>query len=505
MKKIKVIMVSSLLSVGTITSAVALDSMNVFSNDSLIENVQADTENGNIDGWMPDGELQKAIASALEVDVSDLTQELMNKRIPKNIDLSKVTDLEGIEHLQGLGKVGISKLPANYELLNNFDNPEKKYHILDRETANFDDLAVLKPGTGSLAIDAQNIRENTIEIDGSKIVINLSDYFGKSSGEIVRNSAFSLKIDDNNIEEKDFELKGNVLTIHNVTDYLRELVKTHTLRFVFEQSIFIFSTNVSGRTTIRLTQPFTIKPEILEPDPDDKGGTENPENPDGNGETENPEEPDGNGGTENSGNQNGNSIRDIEPTNIMTDKKSLDIYNLSGTKTGEKKLTKQTTDFVTDKINTVNGVEYYKLNNDDWVKVDDVKVFYFNDSYVQTHGDSIKDLTKFRNAGLVENRALEKMTNWYTDRYAYFQGEWHHRVATHEWVHDDHVLEYKKISGVVNATENAQLYNSKGKKSNRALKEGLTFITDKTATINGKLMYRVATDEWVSADSVTFK
>ncbi|WP_125764336.1 leucine-rich repeat domain-containing protein [Companilactobacillus hulinensis] len=214
---------------------------------------------------------------------------------------------------------------------------------------------------------------------------------------------------------------------------------------------------------------------------------------------------DGDNGNTGNGSDNSSNIKDIDETNIMTDQKSLDIYNVSGNKTGEKKLTKQTTDFKTNKLNTVGKNEYYQIGDNEWVKKDDVKVFYYNNSYVQTHRDSIKELTKFRNSGKVQNRALEKMTDWYTDRYAYFQGEWHHRVATHEWVHADHVVEYKKITGTVHANEVAQLYTSKGKKSNRALKDGYTFVTDKTATINGKLMYRVATDEWVPAELVTFE
>ncbi|KRK79627.1 SLAP domain-containing protein [Companilactobacillus nodensis] len=210
----------------------------------------------------------------------------------------------------------------------------------------------------------------------------------------------------------------------------------------------------------------------------------------------------GSGGS-NSGGGSSSKIEDIAPTNIMTDKKSLPIYNVNGNKLEPKTLTKQTTDFVTEKLNTVGENKFYRIGENEWVNTKDVKVFHYNDGFKQTHGDSHKELTQFRNRGMVENRALKSASSWVTDRYAMFGTEKYHRVATHEWVHDDHVVKYTPISGIVEANENAQLYNSRGNKSNRGLMQGSRFVTDRTATINGELMYRVATDEWVSASLVT--
>ncbi|WP_338231433.1 SLAP domain-containing protein [Companilactobacillus muriivasis] len=199
------------------------------------------------------------------------------------------------------------------------------------------------------------------------------------------------------------------------------------------------------------------------------------------------------------------NIKEIDTTNIMTDKELLDIYDENGIKTGEKLLSDQTTDFVTNEENEVGGNKYYIIGNNEWVMAKDVKVFDFSNSNVQTHGDSFKGLTKL-NSIAVTDRGLEKTTDWYTDRSAYFENELHHRVATHEWVHDDHVVKYQSVSGLVHTDETAQLYNSQGEKwTDRALAKNAIFFTDKKATINGKLMYRVATDEWVDADTVTFK
>ena len=200
------------------------------------------------------------------------------------------------------------------------------------------------------------------------------------------------------------------------------------------------------------------------------------------------------------------NIEKIPKTDIMTNKPTLDIYNSEGTKTGTKKLTDEITDFTTEKENNLNSGKYYQIGDNEWVSAKDVAVFEYTDSYIQTHGSKVKNLTDFGNKGTLTDRALDKSSSWYTDRSAYFDGEWHHRVSTHEWVHDDNVVQYEIASGVVHATETATLYNSKGKKvTDRALAKGSTFFTDRKATIDGKLMHRVSTDEWVDADTVTFK
>lgn len=233
---------------------------------------------------------------------------------------------------------------------------------------------------------------------------------------------------------------------------------------------------------------------------DDDNNVEEPGDVDGEGDGK---PSDGNNSGSSSGGGGSSKIEDIAPTNIMTDKKSLPIYNVNGNKLEPKTLTKQTTDFVTEKLNTVGDNKFYRIGENEWVNTKDVKVFHYNDGFKQTHGDSHKELTQFRNRGMVENRALKSASSWVTDRYAMFGTEKYHRVATHEWVHDDHVVKYTPISGIVGANENAQLYNSRGNKSNRGLIQGSRFVTDRTATINSELMYRVATDEWVSASSVT--
>ncbi|WP_334330027.1 leucine-rich repeat domain-containing protein [Companilactobacillus sp. HBUAS59699] len=108
--------------------------------------------------------------------------------------------------------------------------------------------------------------------------------------------------------------------------------------------------------------------------------------------------------------------------------------------------------------------------------------------------------------GIRLNRALKETTDWIYDGSAEFDGTKYYRVATDEWVSANDVVLYNKINGVVKANVQAQVYKDTGEKSNRALAKNSEFVTDKISkSIDGETMYRVATDEWVKASDVTFK
>ncbi|WP_334330026.1 leucine-rich repeat domain-containing protein [Companilactobacillus sp. HBUAS59699] len=108
--------------------------------------------------------------------------------------------------------------------------------------------------------------------------------------------------------------------------------------------------------------------------------------------------------------------------------------------------------------------------------------------------------------GIRLNRALKETTDWVYDGSAEFDGTKYYRVATDEWVSANDVVLYNKINGVVKANVQAQVYKDTGEKSNRALAKNSEFVTDKVSkSIDGETMYRVATDEWVKASDVTFE
>ncbi|WP_338214526.1 SLAP domain-containing protein [Companilactobacillus muriivasis] len=553
--KRRIMIAATGLSAGTLI-ATAVINPKLVSDFMRIELVKAD-ENGsneNINEWMPDPELQQIIAILLGSDVDGITQEKMMDITEAVVHLKDVDNIEGIQYLGGIDFLHFYNPVLNLVLVNKFKSMVR-YEFHDMGISDFDVFSEMRGiGNKSAYFSAQKITLDEVTIENDKLVVDLSEYFrGDSFKRIVTGSVtFFAKINNRELEEDEFynteypfiftfdinELKSNSKFNYNKFK--------DTLVINFHQTVTI--NGKEERVPMQFYQPFIIPaddPKIFAKNVnlkvgdtwEDRYGLETAIDGKGdnipiedlyvdisNLDTSTPgtykvvyyyEEGSDVYATSivtvtnrsGSGTGAGNSsVKNIDTTNIMTDQSELDIYNLSGNKKGTKKLTEEITDFETNKVNTVNGVEYYNLGNDEWVRADDVKVFHFNDSYVQTHGSKYKNLTKFRNTGIVEDRGLEKSTDWYTDRYAFFQGEWHHRVATHEWIHDDHVVEYQNINGVVHANETATLYNSKGKKiTDRALAKDSAFLTDKKATIDGKLMYRVATDEWVDADTVTFK
>lgn len=461
-----------------------------------------------------------------------------------NIGIPDGVDITGLQYVISIEYITLHGSYQNLDVLYSVPNLQC-VTVSDIQSANFDIFANLPGPTHDGTITQQTINEPELEIKNNKLEIDLNTYVGVRP---------EILIDDVVVTIGSDSIKGayNDSTRKIIVNDLAEIIDVDgdIKNYISENATVKFTetANFDGRikqVPIKITQPFVIKiadPIVKAKDVtmyvndnwDDDMGLEEAKNKYGGvltasdlqiegsvdtskiGDTEityrlkeDPsifdtanvnviKRPTGGGGTN-------NKVEDIKPTNIMTDKKSLDVYNVSGKKLEPKTLTKQTTDFVTEKINTIGKVQYYRIGENEWVKTDDVKVFHYNNAVKQTHGDDHKELTQFRNIGQVSNRALKPITNWVTDRYAYFKDEKYHRVATHEWVHDDHVVKYTSISGVVKVNENVPLYNSQGKESNRGLMNNSDFVTDKSAMINDQLMYRVATDEWVPAESVTLK
>ncbi|TGD24905.1 hypothetical protein EGT49_01985 [Companilactobacillus suantsaicola] len=104
---------------------------------------------------------------------------------------------------------------------------------------------------------------------------------------------------------------------------------------------------------------------------------------------------------------------------------------------------------------------------------------------------------------LITNRQLGANSTWRVDQEKTIDGETYYRVATNEWVKEEKGLEVNVINSVIKTKNDAALYNSQGKKiTNRILASNSAWITDRTATINNQLMYRVATDEWIAARDI---
>ncbi|WP_338233167.1 BspA family leucine-rich repeat surface protein [Companilactobacillus muriivasis] len=98
-------------------------------------------------------------------------------------------------------------------------------------------------------------------------------------------------------------------------------------------------------------------------------------------------------------------------------------------------------DWYTDNFMTLKGVKYYRVATDLWAKADDVYIYYPSTANVLVNKGSIARLVTSQGKD-VTDRALRGGSGWYTDRYIYINGEKYYRVATNEFVSVDKVQEY---------------------------------------------------------------
>lgn len=555
--KRKIMVAATGLSAGTLI-ATAVVNPKVASELMRTELVMADgtEESQSIKEMMPDLNLRLYIAGKLGkfiLEPNDLTNSKLTE-ITLNTPL--YYNLKGIEHVTALEKLELNGTNIkDISMLSGMENLE--ISLIGNKITNFDVLYSIKgkKTVGSIV----SSKEDAISFSADQLELNLSDYIGKN--QKTETTINRVKINGDTLSKASYDSKLRTIVIDDMVSRTENESGVYSGEVTIElvqKPLVTDGLGKNGIITI-ITQPYTItksEPKVTTEDITINVGTswnrydnfvsatdefnrtipkeefEVDEDVDiftvgtylvtykhESGLTSEPAEvkvtapepepipdpdpeptPDPDPGDENP------NIEEIPKTDIMTNKPTLDIYNSEGTKTGTKKLTDEITDFTTEKLNKLKNGEYYQIGDNEWVSVEDVAVFKFTDSYIQTHGSKVKDLTDFGNTGALTDRALDKSSSWYTDRSAYFDGELHHRVSTHEWVHDDHIVQYEIASGVVHATETATLYNSRGKEvTDRALAKGSTFFTDRKATIDGKLMYRVATNEWVDADTVTFK
>ncbi|WP_338217120.1 BspA family leucine-rich repeat surface protein [Companilactobacillus muriivasis] len=98
-------------------------------------------------------------------------------------------------------------------------------------------------------------------------------------------------------------------------------------------------------------------------------------------------------------------------------------------------------DWFTDETMTLNGDKYYRVATNQWAKADDVYIYHGHAANVLVNADSIASLVT-ASGKPVTDRALQANSGWYTDRYIYINNDKYYRVATNEFVSADKVQEY---------------------------------------------------------------
>lgn len=148
----------------------------------------------------------------------------------------------------------------------------------------------------------------------------------------------------------------------------------------------------------------------------------------------------------NSGSSSGSSgiTRNIEGIELhlgtYKDAAAVKIYDDYGSPIADRKLAPGT-NWYADEQMTINGIKYYRVATNQWIKASDIYIYYNRKNNVRVNSDHIALLLK-SSGKKVTNRALQKNSDWYSDRYMYINNTKYYRVATNEFVSANDVTEY---------------------------------------------------------------
>lgn len=155
-----------------------------------------------------------------------------------------------------------------------------------------------------------------------------------------------------------------------------------------------------------------------------------------------------NKGTESSG-STGSSTSSSVSRNIdgiedtiatYTKKPDVKVYDYDGRLMTDRKLAPGS-NWYSDELMQLNGVKYYRVATNQWVKASDVYLYYRKASKVRVNSDILAKLVTDEGK-TVTDRALQESSNWYTDEYTYINDVKYYRVATNEFVSANQVAEY---------------------------------------------------------------
>lgn len=128
---------------------------------------------------------------------------------------------------------------------------------------------------------------------------------------------------------------------------------------------------------------------------------------------------------------------------VGTMHKTVPLYNFKdGQMTLDKtKQLSEHSDWISDRIVTIDGIKYYRVATNEWAKATTVYRYEKETGVVDTKNAEITYLVK-SDQSRVHNRGLSANTSWKYDRVAYLgdREEKHYRVATREFVHEQDVI-----------------------------------------------------------------
>lgn len=227
-------------------------------------------------------------------------------------------------------------------------------------------------------------------------------------------------------------------------------IKGHTA----DKETVIAHVNADG--TITTKEKIKYTPDHTTGDNNENDSGDDGNKPDGN-------KPDGNGNNQgnNSGNNNGdNGSSTVKPPVITppvitpmpqpekfnglvgTMKKDVTLFDIKDgkvTAVKNKQLSKHS-DWRSDQTIKIDGIKYYRVATNEWVKASDVYRYEAIQGVVDTKNAEITYLVESDTTD-VKNRGLAAKTSWKYDRIAYLGDKEtkHYRVATKEFVHEQDV------------------------------------------------------------------
>jgi len=145
-------------------------------------------------------------------------------------------------------------------------------------------------------------------------------------------------------------------------------------------------------------------------------------------------------------------------------------------------------------ITTKESVKYMKIQQA--IKKDSLITTFGDKGNVIVYSIKENKLTR-------SNRMLSPNSSWFSDQQITIDGITYLRIATDEWVKATNGYNYTPVSKSVRTKRLARLFDTHGKLvEDRALQGGSNWFTDKIVIINGNKYYRVATNELVSVTDV---
>ncbi|KRK81778.1 hypothetical protein FC78_GL000076 [Companilactobacillus bobalius DSM 19674] len=120
---------------------------------------------------------------------------------------------------------------------------------------------------------------------------------------------------------------------------------------------------------------------------------------------------------------------DLGLVSTYPDGGSVQVYDINGKAVNVE--LGQASDWVTDQLKTINGVEYYRVATDKYIRKDRAyKYVPFSDVVTTSKETPVYDCK----GKVSTEKVLAKDTPWYTDRIAKINGTKMYRVATNMWV-----------------------------------------------------------------------